>query len=404
MGTNMHIPRWPLRPLAEVAEINPKRPPELRTLDESTPVSFVPMAAVCEKAGAIKEAISRPFGEVRKGFTYFAEGDVIFAKITPCMQNGKTAVALGLVNGLGFGSTEFHVLRPTRAAADWLYFFIRTKSFRDEAQRHFQGSAGQQRVPEDFMRQVLIPDAPVKDQRRVVSRIKECLSRVEEMERLREEAEAEAELLFDCYIQDRYASLCQQFGTRPLHELAKPCGGGTPDRKRADFWNGSLPWVSPKDMKRWEIDSAQETISSTALDNSAAKLIQPPTVLFVVRGMILIHTLPVAISKVPLAINQDMKALVPTGPASAEFLAFMMRGASRLLLEQVEIAGHGTRRLQTEKWINLPIPQVGELEASFVAQFQATRRRAAELISHLAHDDLTHLRESVLREAFAGNL
>ncbi len=207
MGHSIYKSRWPLRPLTEVAEINPKRPIELRNLDKSTPVSFVPMAAVCEKTGAITEGISRPFGEVRKGFTYFAEGDVIFAKITPCMENGKAAIGLNLVNRLGFGSTEFHVLRPTKATPEWLYFFVRGKSFRDEAERHFHGSAGQQRVPEEFMCQALIPDAPVTEQRRVVGRIKECLSRVEEMQRLCQEAENDAKSLLDALIDAAVANV-----------------------------------------------------------------------------------------------------------------------------------------------------------------------------------------------------
>jgi type I restriction enzyme S subunit len=163
------------------------------------------MAAVCERAGAITVAMTKPFGEVRKGFTYFAEGDVIFAKITPCMQNGKAAIAFHLVNGLGFGSTEFHVLRPKSATAEWLYFYVRSKRFRDEAERHFQGSAGQQRVPEQFMREAMIPDPSLEEQLRVVSRIKECLGRIEEMQRLREEAFKEIVMLGESILREAFA-------------------------------------------------------------------------------------------------------------------------------------------------------------------------------------------------------
>lgn len=404
MALNPYKSKWPLKPLSAVAEINPKRPTELRKFNDATQVSFVPMAAVCEKRGAIKELITRPFGEVKKGFTYFADGDVIFAKITPCMQNGKSAVASGLVNGLGFGSTEFHVLRPTKAEADWIYFFVRSQAFREEAARHFQGSAGQQRVPEDFLHNALIPDAPPKDQIRIVAQIKDYLGRVDEMQGLRQESLLNAKAFFNCFIREKYESLCRDFVTRPLGDLVKPTGGGTPSRKITTYWNGSIPWVSPKDMKRWEIDSAQESITQAALENSAATLIQPPAVLFVVRGMILIHTLPVAVSRVPLTINQDMKALIPKAQVSAEFIAFMLRGAALHLLNQVEVAGHGTRRLQTEKWIELPIPIVGKKEADLLEEFEHVRACAINLVENLQIDEEAALRESIFREAFAGNL
>ena len=96
--------------LGDVCQINPRLPRDHGLSDESE-VSFVPMAAVDEVSGSIVSAAIRPFGEVKKGYTSFSDGDVLFAKITPCMENGKAALAAGLVSGRGFGSTEFHVLR-----------------------------------------------------------------------------------------------------------------------------------------------------------------------------------------------------------------------------------------------------------------------------------------------------
>src|SRR4051812_26621042 len=100
---------WPHKKLHEVAELNPRRPRVLTGLPGNTEVSFVPMAAVDEVHGRIVDASVRPLDDVKQGFTYFADNDVLFAKITPCMQNGKAAIARGLSSGVGFGSTEFHV-------------------------------------------------------------------------------------------------------------------------------------------------------------------------------------------------------------------------------------------------------------------------------------------------------
>ena len=114
-----------------------------------------------------------------------------------------------------------------------------------------------------------------------------------------------------------------------LHTLGKLKGGGTPSKARDDFWNGSIPWVSPKGMKVDYLSDAQLSITEAAIAHSAANLIEPDSVLFVVRGMILAHSFPIAVTRVPLAINQDMKALVPKKPDMAPILLVRFQVARR---------------------------------------------------------------------------
>lgn len=125
-------------------------------------VSFVPMPAVSED-GLIDCSDVKPYAEVKKGFTYFAEGDVLFAKITPCMENGKGAVAQGLSNGIGAGSTEFHVLRSIEGISNpyWLYIITRFDSFRAEARKVMTGTGGQLRVPIGFLENYSISLPPI---------------------------------------------------------------------------------------------------------------------------------------------------------------------------------------------------------------------------------------------------
>ena len=151
---------WGLRPLGECCEINPKKVSDKR-LASGMQVSFVPMTAVSEN-GAIKTAEKKTYDEVKVGFTYFAENDVLFAKITPCMENGKGAVAVGLCNGIGFGSTEFHVLRPLNGRSNpyWLYSLISFDTFRKDAAANMTGSAGQRRVPSMFLEKYKITLPP----------------------------------------------------------------------------------------------------------------------------------------------------------------------------------------------------------------------------------------------------
>ena len=137
---------WITRKIEEVAAVNPRLDKKL--IPDDLPVSFVPMSAVGAANGEIDVSAARLAKEVKKGFTAFLEGDVLFAKITPCMENGKMAVVPALINDIGFGSTEFHVLRPTEDIdAKYLYYYVSSKSFRGEAERHMTGAVGQRRVP-----------------------------------------------------------------------------------------------------------------------------------------------------------------------------------------------------------------------------------------------------------------
>lgn len=160
---------WQHIPIGEVAEVNPRKNVELNGNDL---VSFVPMAAVDEVSGTIVAPIDRPYYEVSKGFTHFRNEDVIFAKITPSMENGKSAVARDLTNGTGIGSTEFHVLRANGTIKPrYLWHYIRQEKFRDSAQAVMSGAVGQQRVPADWLKNQRIPIPPLAEQERILEKV-----------------------------------------------------------------------------------------------------------------------------------------------------------------------------------------------------------------------------------------
>ena len=150
-----------IKKLGKCCELNPKKAQDKR-LASNIDVSFVPMSSVSE-SGKIDPTDIRPYEVVKKGFTYFAEDDVLFAKITPCMENGKGAVAKGLKNGIGFGSTEFHVLRPINDTSNpyWIYTLTSFKSFRKDAEANMTGSAGQRRTPVSFLDEYEVALPPI---------------------------------------------------------------------------------------------------------------------------------------------------------------------------------------------------------------------------------------------------
>ena len=149
--------------LIDICEINPKT----ETLDDDTLVSFVAMPDVSED-GKIAVNTIRSYSEVKRGYTCFKEGDVLFAKITPCMENGKGALAIGLKNGFGCGSTEFHVLRPNNSKVNgkWLYYLTSWSAFRIDAEKHMTGSAGQKRVPKSFLEKYEVTLPSIDDQQK----------------------------------------------------------------------------------------------------------------------------------------------------------------------------------------------------------------------------------------------
>lgn len=134
----------------------------------------------------------------------------------------------------------------------------------------------------------------------------------------------------------------------PLGNLGKILGGSTPNKANVEFWNGDIPWVSPKDMKRPVIQDSEDHVSARALAETSLKTIPPRSLLMVVRGMILVHSFPVALTAREVTINQDMKALVPPQELS-DYLLMYLQAAKATMVGLVDRSSHGTCKLISEK-------------------------------------------------------
>src|SRR3989344_8195771 len=154
---------WKKEKIANICVINPSKA-EVKILDENLEVSFIPMSYVSEE-GKIVSMDKRPLKEVSKGFTFFKNGDVLLAKITPCFENGKKAIAEDLTNGIGFGTTEFYVLRPQeKVISKWLYYNVSREDFRALAKRSMVGAVGQQRVSKSMIENFEVPIISIPEQ------------------------------------------------------------------------------------------------------------------------------------------------------------------------------------------------------------------------------------------------
>jgi type I restriction enzyme S subunit len=329
---------WTVKTIEEVAEVNPRLSKD--GMPDNLPVSFVPMPAVGAGDGTIDVSRERPFSEVKKGFTPFQEGDVLFAKITPCMENGKIAVVPKLKNGYGFGSTEFHVLRPSDGMdARYLYYYVSNKSFRAEAQHYMSGAVGQKRVPTAYLKECKIPVAPPDQQKRIVAEIEKQFSRLdeavanlkrvkanlkrykaavlkaavegkltEEWRKAHPDTEPASELLKRILAERRakwngkgnykepvgpdttnLLALPKGWAWATVGQLAEIGSGNTPANILGHLQSdGPIPWYKVGDMNRpgneRVMRSAEGYLSQEAVEKLGLKLFPPGTIIFPKRG------------------------------------------------------------------------------------------------------------------------
>lgn len=174
---------WSSEKISDVAEINPKLLNKA-SINGELEVQFVPMKLVEAIVNKVHLVETKKFKEVQKGsYTPFVNGDIVFAKVTPCMENGKVAVVENLKNGIGFGSSEFHVLRSTeKVEKRYLFYFIIQDKFRKEAENAMTGAVGLRRVPKQFIESYQIPLPPLEEQHGIVQEIEARLSVCDKME------------------------------------------------------------------------------------------------------------------------------------------------------------------------------------------------------------------------------
>lgn len=247
--------------LEEIAEINPRFK---ESVESTTTVSFVPMAAVSDETRQIEEAETRQYAEVAKGYTPFQNDDVIVAKITPCFENGKMAL-VNIQHEYGFGSTEFHVIRADQSKIDkrYLYHFLGQRSVNRAGQSRMTGSAGQRRVPKSFFENLRIPLPPLDEQKRIAA----VLDAADALRAKRRAALAKLDTLLQSVFLEMFGdpvtnpmgwpsmTLEELLSGGPQNGLYRPSsdyGSGTPIVRINSFYDGQITGLS--DLKRVRID------------------------------------------------------------------------------------------------------------------------------------------------------
>lgn len=406
---------WVETTLQDLCEFNPKHDPET---DRATTVSFIPMPAVDDETGAIVDRSAiRPLSEVWKGYTHFADADVIFAKITPCMENGKIAVARDLENGMACGSTEFHVLRSMGAVEpDFVWRFLRQRSYRQVAERSMTGAVGQHRVPKPFLEGTMLPLPPLAEQKRIVAKLDALNAK---STRARTEL-ARIETLVSRYKQAVLSKAYSGELTREwrnnqpsttgwpkavISDIAEVVTGSTPKTAEKErFFGGDTPFFKPTDLDQgYYVKTPRETLSAAGV--AVSRLVPALSVLVTCIGATIGK---VGFARVACCTNQQINALVPkialAKPewlywvvTSPEFQAIIIDNSSATTLP---IINKG--RFQQ---LPLGLPPLEEqheivrrIESAFakIDRLAKEAKRALELVGRLD--------EAILAKAFRGEL
>lgn len=396
---------WPVEEISSVAQINPKLEVSDRP-DGDEVVSFVPMAAVSSETVSIQEHAERSYSEVSKGYTSFRRGDVLVAKITPCFENGKMAFARDLPHELGFGTTEFHVLRPSsRLMGAYLFYLLRAPYVRKAGALKMKGAAGQRRVPADFFGSLRIPVPPLPEQKRIAA----ILDAADTLRAKRRESLAQLDTLLQSVFLDVFGDPVtnpKQWETRALKdtESVVQIGPFGSLLHKSDYMTGGVPIVNPTHIVAGRIEpSDQQTISRRKAEELSGFRLQAGDVVMGRRGEMGRCAIVSEVEAGLICGTGSLFVRPDPGELSSLFLAWAL--SSRTMRLHLESLSQGVTmpNLNRTKIENLAVvlPPI-ELQNHFAAIVRSIQGQRAQLLAHLAALDT--LFASLQSRAFQGEL
>jgi type I restriction-modification system DNA methylase subunit/restriction endonuclease S subunit len=355
--------------LGEICEINPRKA-ELSGRPDDTEVSFVPMQDMLANNINFTPKEKRKLGEVLKGaYTYFQDNDVLLAKVTPCFENGKAGRAANLVGGIGFGSSEYYVLRASKKVLpEFIYCFVTSQIFRDHATPKMTGTGGLQRVPKNVVSDFKIPLPPLEIQKQIVTEI-----------------EAYQKVIDGCnLIIENYNPGFDVDLDWPMVELGKVCEikrGKFSHRPRNEprFYGGDYPFIQTGDVVRAYNGKISYTQTLNEDGLAVSKLFSPPVVLVTIAANIG----DTAVLDFPACFPDSVVGLIPNDRINPWFLELSMRHQKKYLNEIAPQSAQKNINIAILNTVTIPLPPletqqkiVVELEQDLAAVAGAKRLKA----------------------------
>ncbi len=384
--------------IEKVAEVNPKLPTYSKSSE--TPVTFIPMSAVSEQGKIIKPE-ENILKNVVKGYRYFEKGDVLLAKITPCMENGKATLVEKVPHDIGFGSTEFHVIRPkSEIDGRYLFYMLWNSQFRHIAEQNMTGTAGQRRVPADFIKRYKIPLPPIAEQRRIAC----ILDKADEIRRKRQEAIKLTEELGRSLFLDLFGDPVTNpkgWEIATLKDFGKIITGNTPPRADLDNYGDHIEWIKSDNITTpyHFLTKASEKLSIKGKEKG--RVVPSGSVLVVCIAGSRSSIGRVSIADREVAFNQQINAIIPNRDIDTYFLYCHFLACQNLVQKKSTDSMKGLvskSKFSSIKFIKPPESK----QRIFGKQFQKFLEINQKLENYFISSE--NLFNSLLQRAFKGEL
>ncbi len=405
---------WQLKTLADVCQIKPPKSEARERVTADTLVSFAPMEDLGIDRKFLNPTQVKPLSSVVGSYTYFADGDVLLAKITPCFENGKLGIAAGLSNGIGFGSSEFMVFRPcTSLDKEYLYYYLSRPDFRNEGAERMGGAVGQQRVSKEFIENYPILLPPLPEQQRIVGILDEAFKSIGTAKANAEKNLQNARALFESHLQSIFTQHGDGWVQNKLKSLTKKIGSGATPRGGEESYKPEgislIRSLNVHDLgfrypKLAFLDDAQA-------DELSNVEVQRCDVLLNITGASVARCCIAPEDVLPARVNQHVSIIRPIADKlDADFLHYLLISKPyKDQLLQTGAEGGSTRQAITKAQIQdfyIGYPATLKEQKSIAAKLDAmlaeTQRLATIYERKLAA--LEELKKSLLHQAFNGQL
>lgn len=396
---------WQTKTLGEICQIKPPKSEARNKIAADELVSFLPMEALSIDRKFVQASQEKPLSEVAGSYTYFADGDVLLAKITPCFENRKLGIAEGLTNGIGFGSSEYIVFRPDESLnKEWLYYYLSREIFRVEGTVRMLGSVGHKRVSKEFIESYPIPVPPLPEQQRIVGILDDAFDGIATAKANAEQNLQNARALFESHLQSVFTQRGEGWAEKRIEEVGTTQTGSTPKTSDKKNYGDFIPFIKPADFNtNGSLNYENDGLSEQGFAQARK----------VAEGSVLMVCIGATIGKCgwcdrDITTNQQTNALTPTEGASYKFIYYQMLTED---FQRRVIHGSGQATLpiiNKSKWSALTVwlPPTLDEQEQIVAKLDVLREETQRLESlyRCKLAALAELKKSLLHQAFTGQL
>ena len=328
------------------------------------------------------------------------KGDLLLSRIVPHIR--RAWIVEPTTSNRQIGSSEWITFRSDDFHAPYLRHILISDKFNAQLMQTIAGVGGSLlRARPESVRNIEIPLPPLPEQKRIAG----ILDQADALRRQRQRALDQLNQLGQSIFYEMFGATInvheENDSSVTIDDVCTIKGGGTPSKANAEYYTGDIPWVSPKDMKFWEIETAKDKITPEAVKQSATNLIPPASVLVVNRSGILKHTVPIGITQNSVAINQDIKALIPNSKITTTFLANLLKFFEPKILTWVRATTADNFQLDQLKQLSFNLPSIAR-QKTFDELYFKVRRLSSEAENNLKTSE--NLFASLQQRAFRGEL